>query len=71
MIAKWSASKTKKKKISIRGEVEPSRPFGISCYATVAGLKDIKIRKLTDEEAHDALTPVDETPEPAPKKKSK
>lgn len=61
---------TKKRKISIRGEVEPSRPFGVSCYATVAGLKDIKIRKLTEEEAHDPLTPVDETPDP-PKKKSK
>jgi hypothetical protein len=50
---------TKGRKISIRGEVEPSRPFGISCYATVAGLKDIKIRKLTDEEARAALTPTD------------
>lgn len=50
---------TKGRKISIRGEVEPSRPFGISCYATVAGLKDIKIRKLTDEEAKAPLTPND------------
>lgn len=57
---------TKKKKISIRGEVEPSRPFGISCYSTVAGLKDIKIRKLTEDESQDALTPVDEN-EPAKK----
>jgi hypothetical protein len=48
---------TKGKKISIRGEVEPSRPFGISCYATTAGLKDIKIRPLTKEEASAPLTP--------------
>lgn len=48
---------TKGKKISIRGEVEPSRPFGISCYATTAGLKEIKIRPLTKEEASAPLTP--------------
>ena len=51
--------KTKGKEISIRGEVENSRPFGISCFATKAGLKDIKIRKLTEEEAKDRLSPVD------------
>ena len=50
---------TKGKKISIRGEVEPSRPFGVSCYATTAGLKEIKIRNLTAEEAKAALTPVE------------
>jgi len=50
---------TKGKKISIRGEVEPSRPFGISCYATMAGLKDIKIRKLTADEAKSPLTPAE------------
>ncbi len=61
---------TKGRKISIRGEVEPSRPFGISCYATVAGLKDIKIRKLTTEEAEDALTPADDNREFTPKKKT-
>ena len=60
---------TKGKKISIRGEVEASRPFGISCYATVSGLKDIKIRKLAEEEVKDALTPVDDSREPIPKKK--
>ena len=41
---------TKGRKISIRGEVDPSRPFGISCYATMAGLKEIKIRNLTEDE---------------------
>ena len=50
---------TKGRKISIRGEVEPSRPFGISCYATMAGLKDIKIRSLTAEEAKAPLTKTD------------
>lgn len=60
---------TKGKKISIRGEVDPSRPFGICCYATKAGLKDIKVRKLSEEESKDALTPVDE--DGAAKSKSK
>lgn len=50
---------TKGKKISIRGEVEPSRPFGISSFATTAGLKEIKLRKLTAEEAKAPLTRVD------------
>jgi len=59
---------TKGKKISIRGEVEPSRPFGISCYATTAGLKDIKIRELTSEEASAALTPAADNRKPASKK---
>jgi hypothetical protein len=57
---------TKGKKISIRSEVEASRPFGISTYATMAGLKEIKIRKLTAEEAKAPLTPADDN-----KKKSK
>ncbi len=51
---------TKGKKISIRAEVESSRPFGISTYATMAGLKEIKIRKLTAEEAKAPLTPADD-----------
>ena len=42
---------TKGRKISIRHEVELSRPLGISCYSTVAGIKDIKIRELTKAEA--------------------
>jgi hypothetical protein len=60
---------TKGKKISIRGEVEPSLPFGISCYATEAGLKEIKIRKLAEEEAKDALTPIDDSEETTTKHK--
>jgi hypothetical protein len=33
-------------RISIRPEVELSRPLGISCYTTTAALRDIKIRRL-------------------------
>lgn len=43
--------KTKGRRISIRSEVELSRPLGISSFLTKAGLKDIKIRDLTPEEA--------------------
>ena len=48
---------TKGRKISIRSEVELSRPLGVACFATVAGLKDIQIRDLTPEEAKGAITP--------------
>ncbi len=48
---------TKGRKISIRPEVELSRPLGVSCYSTVAGLKDIQIRELTPEESKAAITP--------------
>ena len=54
------------KKISIRAEVEASRPFGISTYATMAGLKEIKIRKLSAEEAKAPITPAEDN-----KKKNK
>ncbi len=59
---------TKGKTISIRGEVEPSRPFGISCFATMAGLKEIKIRDLTAAEAQAPLTPADDSRKPIKKK---
>ena len=62
---------TKGKKISIRGEVDPSRPFGISCYATTAGLKEIKVRTLTAEEAKAPLTPAADNAKAPPKKKAK
>lgn len=48
---------TADRKISIRPEVELSRPLGVSCYATVAGLKEIQIRDLTPEEARAPITP--------------
>ena len=60
---------TKGKKISIRGEVEPSRPFGICCYATMAGLKVIQVRLLSKEEAQAPLTPAADNRLPATKKK--
>jgi hypothetical protein len=41
---------TKDRRISIRPEVELSRPLGISTYATTAALRDIKVRKLGAEE---------------------
>jgi hypothetical protein len=37
---------TKDRRISIRVEVELSRPVGISCFATTAALRDIKVRTL-------------------------
>ncbi len=39
---------TKDRRMSIRPEVELSRPLGISCYATKAALRDIKVRRLAD-----------------------
>ena len=48
---------TKGRKISIRPEVELSRPLGISCFSTVAGLKEIQIRDLTAAESKGAITP--------------
>ena len=62
---------TKGRKISIRHEVELSRPLGISCYSTVSGLKDIKIRELTKAEADAAIKapelPKDEESKPSKK----
>lgn len=36
------------KKIGIRYEVEPSKPFGFACYQTTAALRNIRIRSLED-----------------------
>ena len=55
---------TKGRRLSIRSEVEASRPLGISCYNTVAGLKDIQIRNLTPDEAKASINP---PPVPKPK----
>lgn len=35
---------TTNRELSIRFEVEPSRPLGFACYQTIAGLKNIKLR---------------------------
>ncbi len=63
---------TKGRKISIRHEVELSRPLGVSCYSTVSGLKEIKLRTLTKAEAEAAITapelPKEEESKPAKKK---
>ena len=40
----------KDRKISIRYEVELSKPFGITSFATTAALKNIRLRKLSPEE---------------------
>jgi hypothetical protein len=45
---------TTDKTISIRGEVEKSRPLGICSYSTTAALKDIKIREVPQGEAKSA-----------------
>lgn len=42
--------KTKGRKLSLHPAVEPAKPFGVSCYATVAGVKNIQLRELTEEE---------------------
>ncbi|MBB6049453.1 3-keto-disaccharide hydrolase [Armatimonas rosea] len=68
-IAAWIDDKqvvgveTKGRKIGIRSEVEASRPLGIACYNTVAGIKDIQIRPLTPDEAK-ASIPVPPVPKP-------
>ena len=41
----------KDRRISIRIEVDLSRPLGICCFATTAALRDIKVRTLTADEA--------------------
>ena len=41
---------TEGKKLSVRVEVDPSRPLGFATYRTKAALKNIRIRELTPEE---------------------
>jgi 3-keto-disaccharide hydrolase len=48
---------TKDKKISLRAECEPCRPFGVATWRTVGAVRDIRVRALTKEEL-----------QPAPKK---
>ena len=54
-IAAWIDNKqmvdleTKDHRISIRIEVELSRPLGIATYATTAALRDIKVRRLGEK----------------------
>lgn len=55
---------TKNRRLSIRSEVDASRPLGIASYDTVAGLKDLKVRLLTPEES---TAPIPAPPLPKPK----
>lgn len=41
---------TTDKKISLRDEVEPSKPFGLSTFQTVGAFKNIRLRTLSDKE---------------------
>jgi Domain of Unknown Function (DUF1080) len=41
---------TKDKKISIRGECEASKPFGICTWRTEGAVRDIRVRLLNDDE---------------------
>jgi hypothetical protein len=38
------------RKIGVRFEVEPSRPFGLATYRTTAALRNIRVRSLSDAE---------------------
>lgn len=42
--------KTKGRKLSLHPAMDSAKPFGIACFATVAGLKDIQLRELTAQE---------------------
>ena len=39
------------KKLTVHPAVEALKPFGVSCYATVAAVKNIRVRELTKEES--------------------
>lgn len=39
--------KTAGRRIGIRPEVDSSRPLGVSCWRTKAGLRDLRLRRLT------------------------
>ena len=41
---------TSKKKISLRDEVEPSKPFGLATYQTTGAYKEIRLRPLSAQE---------------------
>lgn len=48
---------TKNLKLSIRIDCEVSKPFGISAYKTVAGIRGVTVRNLTDAEIAEAKNP--------------
>jgi len=41
---------TKGKKISVRGEVEPSQPLGLATYQTTGAIKNIRMRVLDEKD---------------------
>jgi hypothetical protein len=45
---------TKDKKISVRAECEPCRPFGIATWATTGAVRDIRVRLLSESDKQDA-----------------
>lgn len=49
----------KGKKISIRDEVDLCNPLGITSYQTVGAVRNIKIRRLTDEEVAEVAASVE------------
>ncbi|HET6422586.1 MAG TPA: hypothetical protein VFG20_02810, partial [Planctomycetaceae bacterium] len=49
-------------KLSVHPAVDLAKPLGITCYATIAGLKQIYFRELTDQEAAGKETPAPALP---------
>jgi hypothetical protein len=41
---------TKGKKISVRAECEPCKPFGVATWRTTGAVRDIRVRSLTEDE---------------------
>lgn len=41
---------TKNRKFTVHPSVEVSKPFGLSCFATVASLRNIELRQLEEDE---------------------
>jgi hypothetical protein len=52
----------KGREVSVHPAVELAKPLGISCFSTVAGLKDIKIRDLDDAERKTKPVPPEKKP---------
>ena len=46
----YRVSGVKNKKLSIRPECEPCKPFGVATWRTVGAVRDIRVRGLTEAE---------------------
>ena len=44
-------------RLTVRFEVQPSRPFGISTYDTIGEIKSVRVRSLNDKEKKILATP--------------